>query len=69
MFGLVCGIVLLAWGTWCIIAAFQKRKAQVFALPSDEFLPKKILGKYYDPVMNVLYGVICLAFGVLLVFT
>ena len=49
------------------MAAFQKRKAQMFFLPSDEFLPKKILGKYYDPVMNVLYGIICLAFGVLLV--
>jgi len=69
MFSFVCGIAFLIWGAWCFIAVIQKREAQVFFLPGNEFLPKKILGKYYDALMNILIGIICLTFGVLLVFT
>lgn len=67
MIKLIGGVLLLTWGLWCIIAAIQGKDVQAFMLPSDEFLPKKILGKYYAPVVNILTGTICIIFGVLII--
>jgi uncharacterized membrane protein HdeD (DUF308 family) len=66
MIYILSGAVLLCWGIWCIIAAFQKRKAQGVIFYNDAFLPKTILGKYYDLVINLSTGIICLAFGLFL---
>lgn len=69
MTDLIVGIVLLAWGIWCVIAAILNKKIQVQIFSNDEFLPKKILGKHYDRIMNIVYGFICIAFGSFLVVT
>jgi hypothetical protein len=63
MTNLIIGIIILAWGIWCIVAAILNKKIQFMASSDDEFLPKKILGKYYDTVMNIVLGCICISFG------
>jgi hypothetical protein len=67
MHKLLGGIFLLAWGAWCILAAFRGKKVQGLVFYDDEFLPKKILGKYYDAFMNLLYGTIGTVSGYFLI--
>ncbi len=63
------GLFLLIWGVWCFVAAIKKRKLQAMASPSDEFIPKRIFGRYYDVIMNILTGIVCIAFGIMLIKT
>ncbi len=65
---LLWGSVFFGWGLWCFIAAFRKKKVQALILSSDEFLPRKILGPYFDVIMNVIIGTACILFAVILVF-
>jgi len=67
MYELICGLILLAWGIWSIIAIFKGRKVQWLIQYNEEFLPKQILGKYYDAVMNFLFGTISLVGGLYLI--
>jgi len=69
MIYILSGIVLLFWGVWCVIAAILKRKIQIQLFYGEQFLPKKILGKHYDQAMNLFYGIICISFGLVLLFT
>lgn len=69
MYKLLTGIFFFGWGAWCIMAAIRGKKVQGFTFYSDEFLPKKILGKYYDVFMNSLLGLIFTAAGLYLVIT
>jgi len=64
MIYLLASVGFLAWGIWCFISIFRKKKIQVQVYSNDEFLPKKILGKYYDLAMNLVYGTIAIFFGV-----
>lgn len=63
MVPLIASIVFLGWGAWCIVAAFLKKKIQVQLFHGEEFLPKKILGKYFDFAMNLVYGTLSIIFG------
>ena len=62
---LLASIAFLAWGIWCFVAVLLKKKVQVQLFYSEEFLPKKLLGKYYDVTMNIVYGTLAVAFGVI----
>jgi len=68
IFNLLWGIVFFCWGLWSLIAAFKKKKVQALILPNDEFLPRKILGPYFDIVMNILIGTACVIMAIILIF-
>ena len=67
MYELISGLILFGYGVWSIIAIFKGKKIQWMVQYSEEFLPKKILGRYYDAVMNLIFGTISILGGLYLV--
>jgi hypothetical protein len=67
MYKLLSGVFLLLWGLWCLIAIIRGKKVQGLIFSNDSFLPKKILGKYYDPFMNLLLAAIGITAGLFLI--
>ena len=56
-------LLLFGWGCWSIFAFLKGKKSQFLTMPDDEIIPKKILGKHYPKIVNLIFGTICLIGG------
>lgn len=65
---LILGIIVFLWGLWSITAFFLNKKIQVFMFYQDTYLLKKLLGKHFDSVANLFWGLLWFIIGLVLVF-
>jgi hypothetical protein len=66
MSSIVSGLAILAWGIWCFISAIKGHGLQA-QTTGDSYLIRKIFGKYYDVIMNIIIGIICVFTGFYLI--
>jgi len=65
---IIGSVGLIIWGILSLRAFFLNKKALIFISYNDEFLPKKVLGKYYDRTMNLVMGIIELLAGLFILY-
>ena len=57
------GFIILIHGLYSLYSSYKGRKSNFFALPSSSFLPKKIFGKHFDRIENLVWGSVELFIG------
>ena len=65
---IIGSIGLIIWGILSLRAFAMNKKALFFISFTDEFLPKKLFGDYYDRFMNLILGIIELLCGLYILY-
>ncbi|SHH93736.1 hypothetical protein SAMN04488109_6238 [Chryseolinea serpens] len=55
---------MIIWSVYSFYCAIKNKPVTMQFTYSDSFIPKKILGKYFDRVMNIIFGIIFMFFGI-----
>lgn len=61
---IVGGVILIIWGIFSLRAFILKKKAFLMNFYDDSFILKKVLGKHYDRVMNLFFGLVEVTIGI-----
>ena len=59
----IFGIFIFVHGIYSLYSSYKGEKSRFFTLPSYSWLPKKIFGKQYNRVDNLIWGSIELFIG------